>query len=112
MKYAFNIDPTHPNAVAMSPGGNSGLPLVRFVKERAIYYLEVEYLMRKDRGLSYVVKTSNSLDPASFTDPGNWSFYGSADINSEWRRVKQRLAWEPTIHRRVFARVDVQLESP
>lgn len=112
LKYAFNLDPGRADRRTMAPGGKAGLPLIRVIKEGGKHYLEAEFILRKDRGLNYLLKTSDRLDPGSFATTEGWSFEGSGEIDATWRRIKQRKAWDPAVHRRVFAVVEVTFAPP
>ena len=84
MEFAFNMSPTAPGSpITLTPGtGTSGMPAVSVITPETPT-LRIEYLRRKNSGLSYKVKFSDNLvtweDAVATPTP--------ISINSDWERM-------------------------
>jgi hypothetical protein len=105
LKYAFNLDGSRPDVTTLVPGNQSGLPHVSLVpKADGSVALRLEYLRRKNAGLSYIPEISREL--------GDWQAIDQVPvvtpINEQWERavmVSSAAGNEP----RRFVRLKVRL---
>ena len=66
-EWAFNLNPTRPDIAALTPGtGTAGLPSIRLTGTGNAQHLTVEFVRRKNAGLTYTVQFANSPGGASF----------------------------------------------
>ncbi len=102
LKYAFNLDPSRPDArVLLSGTGTAGMPRI-FIEGGNFV---VEFIRRRNAGLVYTPKLSTDL--AIFT-----TMKGTAtvsQIDADWERVVVRQAVDPSNTPKLFARVEVVL---
>ncbi|OAI42862.1 hypothetical protein AYO41_03350 [Verrucomicrobia bacterium SCGC AG-212-E04] len=105
LKFAFNLAPNQASAQTLTAGtATAGLPLVR-VEDLGGPRLTIEYLRRKDAGLTYTVQSSSDLQtwaPAGVTPVGS-----PTRIDSVWERVKLQRSQPITAGTSEFLRVQV-----
>ena len=59
-EFAFNLDPTRPSVGALGPDtGTSGLPVAYLTQIGASVHLTIEFVRRKNAGLTYTVQFAN-----------------------------------------------------
>lgn len=106
-EFAYNMNPTVPDAHPVPPNGTSGLPAAHYLNESG-GILEVEFLRRVGptaAGLTYAVRFSDNA-----TGPWVNGRPSSTVIDANWQRVKAREATVgPAAHR--FGRVMVTLQQ-
>ncbi|BCU77777.1 hypothetical protein llg_24920 [Luteolibacter sp. LG18] len=109
LKYAFNLDPSVADCRTLVPGtGTAGLPCVTRSGSGAGAVLRIEYLRRKNSGLTYRAVQSATLLPGSFS-----VFSGTpvvTAVGSAWERVVVETPCDPAVTPRLFGRVEVALE--
>lgn len=107
LKFAFNLAPNQSGAVAMTAGtGTAGLPLVRVEDLNGLRFT-IEYLRRKDAGLTYRVQSSTGLQTWT---PADVSVIGQPTrIDSVWERVKVQRNQPLTAATTEFLRVQVSM---
>ncbi len=66
LKFAFNMNLSKSDTHTLSSGGNSGLPTIDIVGEGQNQTLQLEYIRRKNSGLTYVPEYSTTLAPQSY----------------------------------------------
>ncbi len=93
LKYAFNMQGSAPDVRRMEPGGTAGLPLFSVIGSGAGTKFRVEFVRRRDSGLTYLPKSSSSLDIATFQEMSGISTMTTIDAN--WERVIVEQALDP-----------------
>jgi hypothetical protein len=108
LKYAFNLNGGGPDSRILAPGGGnlSGLPHAAFVRgSDDSISLRVEYLRRKNAGISY--------SPQIGTQLGDWALLEHepkiTSINSQWERAVIVSSAETAGLPRLFVRLKVRL---
>ena len=85
-EWAFNLNPTRPDIAALTPGtGTAGLPSIRLTGSGSAQHLTVEFVRRKNAGLTSTVQFANSPAGASFLPAVNAPTVTPIDAN--WERV-------------------------
>jgi hypothetical protein len=85
-EFAFNLDPTKTAAPVVQPGtGLAGLPSIRLTGTGSSQQLRIEFIRRKNSGLTYTVQFSSLLDGASWQPAQGAPVVTSIDAN--WDRV-------------------------
>lgn len=103
LKYAFNMNLGGTDSrVLVSGTGTAGLPSIEIEGVDASRMIKVEFLRRKDSGLTYVAKVSGTLETGSFTPMTGTPVVTSIDAN--WERVVIR---DPATAGKNFAIVEV-----
>ena len=88
----------------MSPGGAVGLPTA-YLQESDGTMWRVEYLRRKNSGLTYTPKKSTTLANGSFTPLTGTPVVSS--IDAEWDRVTVDEPFNPATTPKLFTTVEV-----
>lgn len=104
LKYAFNMNGAAPDVRVLTAGGAAGLPYVSFDGSGAQPLLRVEFVRRKNSGLTYTAQWTSDL-MADFGSMSGTPLVTSIDV--EWERV---VVTEPVSIVSVpsaFARVEV-----
>ena len=86
IEQAFNLDPTRGDLRTLAPGsGTSGLPLITVTGNGTTAHLRVEYIRRRNAGLTYTVQFASGLSPV------DWQPAAAAEtvtpIDDDWERV-------------------------
>lgn len=106
LKYAFNLNPSQPDAGMLIPGtGTGGLPAITAQISGSSGIFRVEFIRRIGSGLIYTPRKSSSLSAASWlplTDSPT-----VLPINAAWERVIYEEPFDPRTTPRCFGRVDV-----
>lgn len=100
-EFAYNMNPTIPDANPLPPNGTSGLPVAHYLPESG-GILEVEFLRRigpSSTGLNYTFRFSDNV-----TGPWVIGSQTVVRVDANWQRVKAREATVGPAARR-FARV-------
>ena len=85
-EWAFNLNPTRPDIAALTPGtGTAGLPSIRLTGTGSAQHLTVEFVRRKNAGLTYTVQFANSPAGAGFLSAVNAPTVTPIDAN--WERM-------------------------
>ena len=85
-EWAFNLNPTRPDIAALAPGtGTAGLPSIRLTGSGNAQHLTVEFVRRRNAGLTYTVQFANTPAGASFLSAVNAPTVTPIDAN--WERV-------------------------
>jgi hypothetical protein len=103
LKYAFNLSGAGPDCRSLPPGGTAGLPMVSVDTSVTPALLRIEYLRRKNSGLTYTPQRSTTL--GGFT-----TFTGQQTvipINAAWERVIMADSAPQAGTTKAFARVMV-----
>ena len=83
---AFNLNPTRPDIAALTPGtGTAGLPVARLTGSAGNLRLTIEFIRRKNAGLTYTVQFANAPAGAGFQPAVNAPTVTPIDAN--WERV-------------------------
>jgi hypothetical protein len=107
-KYAFNMNLGVRDSYKMTPGGISGLPSVQLVINEGDLFLRVEFVRRKNSGISYSVRKSTTLAAGSFVDMTGAETVTA--IDADWERVVVAEPCDPSITPNLFCVVGVGLE--
>lgn len=106
LKFAFNLNPAGPDVRTLAKGsGTAGLPLFVLDRSGAQNRFTVEYLRRRNSGLTYVPKTSTDFGVFS-PMTGTTTVTG---INADWERVVVQMPLTGVGGPRLFGRVEVIL---
>jgi hypothetical protein len=105
LKYAFNMDLAGSDSHAMSPGGTSGLPGGRTVEDAGQHYWRVEFVRRRNSGLSYSPMKSTTLAPGSYVPMTGTETV--TPIDAAWERVVIDEPYDPSTTRKLFSIVEV-----
>ena len=85
-EWAFKLNPAWPDIAALTPGtGTAGLPSIRLTGTGTAQHLTVEFVRRKNAGLTYTVQFANAPNGASFQSAVNVPTVTPIDAN--WERV-------------------------
>ena len=85
-EFAFNLDPTRPSVGALVPNtGTSGLPVAYLAQIGADVHLTIEFVRRKNTGLTYTVQFANAPGAANWLAAVNVPIVTPIDAN--WERV-------------------------
>ena len=85
-EWAFNLNPTRPDIAALTPGtGTAGLPVARLTGSAGNLRLTIEFIRRKNAGLTYTVQFANAPAGAGFQPAVNAPTVTPIDAN--WERV-------------------------
>ncbi len=80
------LNPTRPDIAVLRPGtGTAGLPVARLTGSAGNQRLTIEFVRRKNAGLTYTVQFANSPAGASFQPAVNTPTVTPIDAN--WERV-------------------------
>ena len=106
LKYAFFLNGNGPDVTPLIPGtGTKGLPRFSLTGGGKEKLLRVEYLRRKESGLSYVPKVSASLAQGSFMPMGGTETVMPVDSTRE--RVIREMTVHSDITPRLYGTVEV-----
>lgn len=106
LKYAFFMDGSKPDRKMLTPGtGTSGLPVFSVTGAGSAKVLKMEYIRRRDSGLSYKPVISTSLANQSFLPMSGGETVTSIDAGRE--RVVVEHPVNVTTTPAVFGRVEV-----
>lgn len=83
LEYAFGMDPAAADGGHLEAGGSSGLPRVEVTEEGEQPLLTVEFVRKRNSGLTYIPEYSATLD--GFEPLGGTETV--TPINAEWERV-------------------------
>ncbi len=86
LKFAFGLNPTGPDVRRMVPGGTVGLP-TGYLHQNGGTVWRVEYLRRKNSGLTYTPKKSTGLASSSFVPIVGTQIITEVPGFIEWERV-------------------------
>jgi len=105
-KYAFNLNGGGPDRRTLEPGtGTAGLPNFRFDMGGSQPVFMVEYVRRKNSGLTYTPKVSSDfVSQAPMTGTSE-----TANIDESWERVTIRKTINPAATPRLFGWVEVSM---
>ena len=109
LKFAFGLNLAGPDARRMTPAGSVGLPTA-YLHENGTTVFRVEYLRRKNSGLTYTPKISTTLANGSFTPLTGTPFVTSVD--ADWDRVTVDEPFNPATTPKLFTVVEVVLNQP
>lgn len=109
LKFAFNMNGGGPDVSRLQPGtGFSGLPFVGLAGEGAALMLRVEFVRRKNSGLIYTPKRSNTLAIGSFLPmTGTPVVTPIPFTDDQWERVVIEEPADPSVTPRSFVTVEV-----
>jgi len=115
IEYAFNLDPTKPDAAPMAADtGLSGLPVVEIEEINQTQRLTIEFIRRKAASnpqIIYTAQVTNDLTAATWTD---WNTSGTSTITevigTDWERVKLIDDQPVSNNAARFARVKIALQ--
>ena len=106
LKYAFFMDGSRSDRTSLVPGGGvAGLPVFSLAGAEGARVLRVEFVRRKDSGLTYSPKISTSLNADSFLPMGGAEMV--TDIDAERERVVIEQPIDPRTVPRGFGVVEV-----
>jgi hypothetical protein len=108
LKYAFNMNLAGPDSRTLSPGGGSGLPHGGLVLEDGRRLWRVEYLRRKNSGLTYTPQKSGTLQEESFIPLLGDEIASDIPGQPCWERVVIHEPVDPATETRCFVRVKVE----
>jgi hypothetical protein len=107
LKYAFNMSLVAPDTSVLVEGsGSRGLPAIRYVSVDGNGFLRLEYVRRKNSGLTYTPWKSTNLSPGSWLPLSSVPVFST--IDDSWERVvylESMAAGEAS----GFGRVDIAL---
>jgi len=106
LKYAFNLRMDGPAYHPLQAGGMSGLPLVKITGSGAATVISVEYLRRKNSGLSYLAKLSPNLQTGSY-QPMTATPVVTPTADPDWERVTLQQTVNAGVSPRLFVTVEV-----
>lgn len=109
LKFAFDMDGRGPDVSRLEPGaGSSGLPFVGLAGEGAASMLRVEFVRRKNSGLIYTPKRSNTLQIGSFSPMiGTPVVTPIPFTDDQWERVVVEESIDLSVTPRAFVTVEV-----
>ena len=85
-EWAFNLNPTRPDIAALMPGtGTAGMPVARLTGSAGNQRLTIEFVRRKNAGLTYTVQFANTPAGAGFLSAVNAPTVTPIDAN--WERA-------------------------
>jgi hypothetical protein len=91
----------------MTPGGIVGLPTAYFHEDSGTTVFRVEYLRRKNSGLTYTPKKSTILAGASFTPLTGTPVVSDVEGFPDWQRVIVDETFDPIASPKLFVVVEV-----
>jgi hypothetical protein len=106
LKYAFGLNPSGPDARRMAPGGTVGLP-AGYLHQNGGTVWRVEYLRRKNSGLTYTPKKSTTLGNGSFVPLTGTPVESEIIGFPDWQRVVIDEPFNPSTTPRLFTTVEV-----
>ena len=109
LKFAFGLDLAGSDARRMTSGGTIGLPTA-YLHENGGTVFRVEYLRRKNSGLTYTPKKSTSLMGGSFTPLTGTPMVSDIGDGSLWERVTIDEPYNPATTPKLFTVVEVSGE--
>lgn len=109
LKYAFNMDLSGPDNHQMEQDGDSGEPGGGLVEVEGQAFWRVQYVVRRDSGLTYTPLRTNSLTQAFEPMTGEKAV---EVINSEWLRVTLDQPCDPATAPQCFSSVEVSISTP
>ncbi|MGJ8638466.1 MAG: BACON domain-containing protein [Opitutaceae bacterium] len=104
LKYAFNMNLSGSDAHSMTAGGTSGLPLGQVHEESGQSYWRVQYVVRKDSGLTYVPMKTDDLTQV-FVPMSAMPI--EEDVDDEWIRITVDEPCDPATEPKCFSHVQV-----
>lgn len=106
LKFAFNLNPAIPDSRMLPFGaGAAGLPNFRLMQSGGTSTFRVEFLRRRNSGLTYVPQISASMAVESFVPMTGTTTV--TPLDSDWERVAVEQAVDTTVTPRLFGRVSV-----
>ncbi len=108
LKYAFNMNLTGPDSSTMVPGGNKGLPAVRFSDSLVGGgTIQILFVRRRNSDLTYAPQASSSL-----AEPNSWTSLNVqptvTEIDATWENVLYEI---PVSAERQFFRIWVRISQ-
>lgn len=108
LKFAFNMNLEGPDARMMLPGGQAGLPVFYFEVVEGESVWRLEYVRRREGGLTYEPVKSSTLAPGSFIPMTGVEMVEV--IDAVWERVTIDEPYSPLTAPKMFGVVEVVLE--
>ncbi len=109
LKFAFGLNLGGPDTRRMTPGGTAGLPTA-YLHEDGGTFFRVEYLRRKNSGLSYTPRKSTTLASDSFSVLTGTPVVSDIIGFPDWERVTVDEPYDPITTTKLFTVVEVTLD--
>jgi hypothetical protein len=106
LKFAFGLNPSGPDARRMVPGDTVGLPTA-YLHQNGGTVWRVEYLRRKNSGLTYTPKKSTTLGNGSLIPLTGTQVVSEIVGFPDWQRVIVDEPYNPATTPRMFTTVEV-----